>query len=177
MIQRVSSFLRTWALVAGLLFAARTMAPAAVTNVPPATIVTGAEQFLFLTLRYRTGEVSVVETRVLPGSLKTPRDSTQPGALVIRLEKGDGSRVWANVIDDPARQRLEYDDPAEPGVMRVKEIVADEVEFIVRTPLVAGAQQLTVYRAATNSSPQQLVVEPSASQLLLKYPLPAEAIR
>lgn len=134
-------------------------------------------QFLLLRLRLKSGEVSLIEGRVVSGTLKPQRDAEDTEALVVSLEAGPGEGRWSIAIADPSRQRYEYEDPDRPGAIRSKTVQIDDVEFIVRAPLVPGVRQVAVHRkeqTAQQSRPGQLTIE---RQLIARLPLPPEAIK
>jgi hypothetical protein len=133
-------------------------------------------QFLFLTLRYKDGIITVVKSAMVSGTIKPQRNSTKTDALHITLEKAEGETAWSLAIDDPSVRRYEYEDPQQPGVIRTKEVKVNDIEFIVRAPLVAGVRHLTVYR----QEPPSPGAKPSAApvkKLLLRHALPQEVTR
>jgi len=133
-------------------------------------------KFLFLTLRSKDGVITVMKSAVVSDTLKPQRDSAKPDALRITLEKTEGESAWSVAIDDPSVRRYEYEDPEQPGVIRVKEIKLKETEFIVRAPLVAGVRHLAVYRR----EPPAPGAKPSAAptnKMLVRYALPQEVTR
>lgn len=133
-------------------------------------------KFLFLTLRYKDGVITVVRSALVSGTLKPQRNSTRPDALHIALEKGEGETAWSVAIDDPSVRRYEYEDPQQPGVIRSKEVKLNDTEFIVRAPVVAGVRHLGVYR---HEPPAQGAKQPATpvKKLLVRHALPQEVTR
>jgi hypothetical protein len=105
------------------------------------------------------------------GTLKPQRDSDEPESLVVSLEAAIGEERWKLSIADPSLQRLEYEDPDQPGTLRSKSVKVDDVEFVVRAPLTAGVRQVVVSRKEKTG--QQL----NQKRLLARIPLPAQAIK
>lgn len=133
-------------------------------------------KFLFLTLRYKDGVITVMKSAVVSGTLKPQRDSTKPDALQITLEKTEGESAWSVAMDDPSVRRYEYEDPQQPGVIRSKEVKRNDLEFIVRAPLLAGVRHLAVYR----QEPPAPGAKPAAApvkKLLARHTLPPEVTR
>ena len=133
-------------------------------------------KFLFLTLRYKDGVIMVVKSALVSGRLKPQRDSTRPDALQITLEKTEGESAWRLAMDDPSVRRYEYEDPQQPGVIRSKEVKVNDIEFIVRAPLVAGVRHLAVYRHEPPAPGAKQSAAP-VKQLLVRHALPQEVTR
>lgn len=134
------------------------------------------EKFLFLTLRCKDGVITVVKSTVISGALKSQRDSAKPDALHITLERTAGESAWSVAIDDPSVRRYEYEDPQQPGVIRSKEVKVNDIEFIVRAPLVAGVRHLAVYRREPPAPGAKAPAAP-AKKLLVRHTLPKEVTR
>ena len=135
------------------------------------------EKFLFLTLRYKDGNITLVKSAVVSGTLKPQRNSKKPNALQIQLEKNNGTSVWSVVVDDPSVQRYEYEDPQQPGVIRSKEVKLNDVEFIVRAPLVTEVRQLAVYRVDPTAPGAKSSTSATVTNLLVRQVLPKEVTR
>jgi len=133
-------------------------------------------KFLFLTLRFKDGVVTVVKSTLVNGTLKPQRDSKKTDAFHISLGKTEGESIWSVAIDDPSVCRYEYEDPQAPGTIRVKEVKLDDVEFIVRVPLIDGVRQLEVYRHESPASGAKQPTTP-VKKLLLQHKLPQEVTR
>jgi hypothetical protein len=103
---------------------------------------------LFLRLRLKDGSISLVSATTAPGMLKTPRGARRPKEFEFVVEEAEGKPVWTVETSDPSVQRLEYADPAHPGVIQVKEVRRTDVEFTVRVPAAPGKRQLVIYRRA-----------------------------
>ena len=139
----------------------------------------GAEadgKFLFLTLRYKDGDITLVKSALVSGTLKPRRNSTRPDALQIVLEKAEGQSAWSLAIDDPSVRRYEYEDPERPGVIRSKEVKVNDVEFIVRAPLVTDVRHLAVYRQEPPAPGAKAPAAP-VKKLLVRHSLPREVTR
>jgi hypothetical protein len=116
----------------------------------PAPSLRAAEEpasgILFARLRVKDGTFSLVSVANVPGVLKARRGPAVPRDFQVVLEDVDGKELWMEPVDDPTVQRIEYEDPAHPGKLQVKEIRRTEAEFTVRLPAKAGRRQLAIYR-------------------------------
>jgi hypothetical protein len=102
---------------------------------------------------------------------KPQRDSQELESLVVSLEATTGEERWSLAIADPSLQRLEYEDPDQPGRLLSKSVKVDDVEFIVRAPLTAGVRQVAVFRKEKTGQ------QANQRRLLARMPLPAQAIK
>ena len=134
-------------------------------------------QFLFLRLRLKAGEITLIEGRIVSGTLKPQRDTAEAEGLVVSLESSPGEERWSLAIADPSQQRYEYEDPDRPGEIRSKTVQHDDVEFIVRAPLKAGVRHVAVHRkeqTAQQSKPSQTA---EVKRLIARLPLPPEVTK
>lgn len=104
-----------------------------------------APQIEFVQVRLKDGAYSLVSTTNVPGVLKARRGPLAQDVQLV-LEDGEGRELWTDGIADPAVRRLEYEDPARPGVIQVKEERLSEMEFTVRMPSRPGRRHLAIYR-------------------------------
>ena len=133
-------------------------------------------QFLFLTLRLKDGVVTLEKAQLVTGTLKPQQNSTEEKPLLITLEQTKGIAQWSLTMDDPSVQRLEYEDPQQPGALKTKLIATDDIEFIVRTPLISGVRHLAIHRQAAQT---QLTAGGSSATntLLARLELPQAVIK
>jgi hypothetical protein len=136
---------------------------------PPA-----GDTFLFLTLRMRTGEVSVVRSQIVPGTLKPQPAPRAPEPLAVVLEDSDGTELATARLDDPSLRRFEYEDPDQPGAIKARTVPVDDTEFIVRVPQPARATRVAVYREAAGAAGTGSTerVKPPDRKLLKRLDLP-----
>ena len=123
-----------------------------VTLLLSATSLRSAEEekpgILFLCLQLKDGAFSLVSATNVSGTLKTPRRTAAAKELQMVVEDAAGTAFWTQEMADPSVERLEYTDPAQPGVIQVKEVRRKQVQFTVRVPLALGKRQLAIYRRA-----------------------------
>ena len=131
----------------------------------------GTNQFLFLRLRLKAGEITLVDSSLVNGTLKPQRNSEELESLVVSLEATTGEERWSLAIADPSLQRLEYEDPDQPGSLRSKLVKVDDVEFVVRAPLKPGVRQVAVFRKEKTGQ------QANEKRLLARMALPAQAIK
>jgi len=134
-------------------------------------------QFLFLTLRLKSGVVTLEKALVVSGTLKPQRDSTEADLLLVTLEQGGGGACWSLAIDDPSVQRQEYEDPQQPGALRSKRVQVDDIEFVVRAPLTVGARYIGVYRKEKGTQAATPGASAPAHKLLARIELPGDVTR
>ena len=113
---------------------------------------------VFLHLRMKDGQVTLVKSSTAPGVLKTP--SEQPArAIQFTIENAAGAAVWTSTMDDPAVRRLEYTDPDAPGVIKSRIVQLDDVEFTIRVPQRKDGVKLAFYRGAGSPFAKQGAAE------------------
>ena len=62
-------------------------------------------QFPFLTLRLKSGAVTLEKALAVSGTLQPQQDSTEVEPLVVTLEQAGGGACWSLAIDDRSVQR------------------------------------------------------------------------
>ena len=133
------------------------------------------KQFLFLTLRLRGNVVTLEKARVVQGTLKPQKDSTDEDPVIIALEEVEGKERWTIAINDPSIERLEYEDPQQPGVIKSTVVHNDDVEFIARVPLMADIHHVAVFRRQKQAPVGNAVAKAVSRKLLGRMELPKEA--
>jgi len=134
-----------------------------------------ASQILFVQVRVKDGAYSIVSATNVSGALKTRRGAPREKDFQLVLEDKDGRELWTDSLADPTVRRLEYEDPARPGVIQVKEVKLSEAEFTVRAPARAGRRHLAIYRrsAAPAAAPNRNAAP--SKELVTRLLLPTEA--
>jgi hypothetical protein len=131
-------------------------------------------QILFVQLRVKDGSFSLVRATNVAGLLKTQRRHSVPEReFELVLEDAAGKELWTDSIADPAVQRLEFVDPAQPGVLQVKEVRRTEAEVTVRLPARTGQRHLAIYRRPP-AVPANVSLRANlpARELVSRLPLP-----
>ncbi|MDB6027818.1 MAG: hypothetical protein JWM68_4041 [Verrucomicrobiales bacterium] len=137
----------------------------------------GTNQFLFLTIQIKGGVLTMQKASVVAGSLKPQQDSKDAEALVVALEDAEGKDRWSLAMEDPTIQRLEYEDPQHPGVIKSTVTHLDDVEFIARVPLMIGVRHVAIYRKEKNVPPTRTGAPSADKRLLHRIELPKEATK
>ncbi len=101
---------------------------------------------IFLHLRMTNGQVELVNQTRTPGTLKHRGGKEPARGLEVELHSKAGATLWTQTVDDPASQRLEYEDPANPGKILAREATFTNVEFTVRVPANSGAESAAFFR-------------------------------
>lgn len=116
----------------------------------------------FLHFRLTNGQVELVNQKRTPGVLKAPRAARSARTLQLDLEAADGATIWSQAVEDPTFKRIEYEDPQQPGRMRVREITTTNVEFTVRVPFRAQARTAVLSRRADRAPAKGIAAAPAA---------------
>jgi hypothetical protein len=122
------------------------------------------DQILFLHLKLKDGAVSLVESAVKPGRLKSSHDPEKQGELHLELIATNGASLWSGVLADPLTRRYEYEDPASPGALKLKTVQLTEAEFTVRVPFHKDAAHLRVFSLAKPASRKEALAAPAAAK-------------
>jgi len=104
------------------------------------------DQIVFLHLKLKGQEVTLVDSSVRPGRYKTVSTPDKKGVFYLELVSTNGTTIWSDVMADPAFRRHEYEDPDHPGSILVKEVALPEAEFTVRVPFHKTARKLKLFR-------------------------------
>jgi len=103
-------------------------------------------KIIFLHMRIDADGVSLVDSRTVPGRLKTPRTDQPRGEIVYELVAEQSIALYTAGISDPLTLRFDYEDPDQPGRLRSKTVQLEETEFTVRVPYAAEATHVNFYR-------------------------------
>ena len=105
------------------------------------------EQIAFLFLRLKDNAVTLDKIRIANGSLKLPKKQRQYGdAIQYELLSGTGIVVHADSIGNPLIKRLEYEDPAQPGHLKLLLVKEKEASFVIRVPWTKDMKQIRFQR-------------------------------
>ena len=105
---------------------------------------TSNDRIVFLTLKFDKSSVQLVDSKIVPGHLKTNRGPSR-GEIQYEL-LGDSGLLLQGAITDPLVQRLEYEDPDNTGKILSKVIAWPEATITLRVPYSAAIKQLSFYR-------------------------------
>lgn len=103
------------------------------------------EKILFLHMNISSNAVTLVQSSVRPGKVKTAAHGKK-GRLYLELTSTNGLTLWSDVIPDPTTRRFEYEDPDHPGNLKVKVTTTKQAELTVRIPFHSGAKDLKIFR-------------------------------
>ena len=102
-------------------------------------------KIVFLRLQLKGQSVSLIETTVRPGYLKTRRNLDLPDGIHFELSDRAGHPLWHGAIEDPRVRAVEYEDPPRSGKLKRKEFRLSEAGFTVRVPMLADAKRIEFY--------------------------------
>jgi len=120
-------------------------APAAPARPIPASVAPQADQIVFLHLRRDAAGVTLLKTATRPGRLKPQPPGLNTGPLEYELASASDAVLATGRLLDPLLQRLEYEDPAQPGQLRQKIVERPEAQFTLRVPHHAAARLIRFY--------------------------------
>jgi len=123
-------------------------------------LVQAQHKILFLRLRIQNDSITLVQSSVRPGTLKQTVGYAKIDGIEYRCQSADGLTLLSNVMSDPTVRRYEFEDPAQPGTLSVKQVKLKDVEFTLRIPFKDEMRRVEFFR----------VVSPGTSSLLQKSP-------
>ncbi len=105
---------------------------------------TSNDRIVFLTLKFDNSSVQLVDSKIVPGHLKTNRGPSR-GEIQYEL-LGDSGLLLQGAITDPLVKHLEYEDPDNTGKILSKVVAWPEATITLRVPYSAAIKQLSFYR-------------------------------
>lgn len=134
--------------------------PARAQDAGTATTTATASGIVFLHVRFKAdGTLELLEAQTRPGKLKGALAADAHGAetLSCQVVSPTGAALWTGKVADPSTQRVEYEDPAQPGRLLSKSVSRPGAEFMVRVPLYQKTQRVEFRRpvAATETAAAQ----------------------
>jgi hypothetical protein len=91
-------------------------------------------KILFLRLRILNDSITWVQSSVRPGVLKKAVDFARNGEIEYQCQSATGLLLSSSVMNDPSVHCYEFEDPDQPGTLRMKEVKLTDVEFTLRIP-------------------------------------------
>ena len=110
-------------------------------------------KILFLHLRMKDDTIHLVGSTLRAGFLKEARESETASGLEYEVRSSAGGLLFKEGIDDPSIERFEYEDPANPGILTVKQVMLKDVDFTVRVPFTEGMRDVEFYRPVSTEWP------------------------
>jgi len=129
-------------------------------------------QIFFLHLRLTQKDITLVESSVRPGVVKfQPNPETKE--IQFELVSASGKVLWTGATDDPRNRHVEFEDPPRSGRLKRKTAPLNEAEFMIRVPVVAGAQRIDFYTSVSPSA-EGKPDKPSSRKLIGSTALPSQ---
>lgn len=100
------------------------------------------DRIVFLHLRREAGAVKLINATVRPGRVKP---QPRAGSLTLEMVTEKGETLFSSEVKDPAVERIEYEDPASPGKIAVRNIPRENAEFTARVPFHAAARSVRFF--------------------------------
>ncbi len=115
-----------------------------------------AAGILFMRLHISEDGVSLVESSVVPGSLKKPRAEFGPevSGIYYDVRSETDSLITSGRFDNPLIRKLEYEDPDNPGALKQKIISLTETDFMLRIAFSDQIRRVTFYELDSSQEPR-----------------------
>ena len=117
-----------------------------VVSASPADDEIADSDIAFLQFRTDGEKISLVDSRVVPGSLKRARLPELNREITYEVGAKTSGIVFEGSLANPLVKRLEYEDPDNPGQLKSKTIELTEAEFTLRIPYREEIDHITFYR-------------------------------
>ena len=105
----------------------------------------GSDRIMFLNLKLAGGQIQLVGTKVVDGTVKRPKHiSYVENHFYFTVLSSSKQMLYEGTVPDPALLRAEYED--EEGRLQMKTVVRDNVEFSVRIPFYDAAHEVIFYK-------------------------------
>lgn len=101
-----------------------------------------SERILFLHLIADSTGISLVDQLVVEGSLKRPQGLVRSHGLGVAVLDGNGAIQFEQIVKNPLIDVYEYEDPDNPGELKMKVVERDQAEFWVRVPLTQSTDRI-----------------------------------
>jgi len=108
-------------------------------------------KILFLHLKFKDNTITLVKTTIRPGVVKPMLPPKDSDFLYYEVSSSSGVLLWKGGIKDPSFVRYEYEDPDQPGKLKVKEIKLEEAEFTLRIPYNPEFQLIEFYKSVPSN--------------------------
>lgn len=108
-------------------------------------------KIVFLHLQMKDHAITLLRSSVHPGVLKRQRSAEKSAGISYDVANSSGESLWTGFLDDPLIQRYEYEDPSNPGRLKVKYVKQTDVEFTLRIPLKEGIRYISFYRLESSN--------------------------
>lgn len=105
-----------------------------------------AAQIVFLKFKMTNDTLTLVQSALRPGVLKQKRGGETRGEISYEVRSSSGKLLWREAMEDPLLQRFEYEEPANPGQIKIKAVKLNEAEFTLRLPFKPEAHRIEFYR-------------------------------
>jgi hypothetical protein len=103
-------------------------------------------RMVFLHFRLKNDTITLVKSAIRPGVVKQRRQAEKRGGIYFEAVSSAGLSLWNGVMDDPTIQRLEYEDPSQPGQIKINQVQLKETEFVIRLPFKPELHRVEFYR-------------------------------
>jgi hypothetical protein len=112
------------------------------------SLLQAQHKILFLRLHMQNDSISLVRSSIRSGVLKNMKSSAKASGIEYQCRSSAGQLVLDGVIDDPSFRRYEFDEPLQPGKLKVKQVKLKDVLFTLRIPLKEGMHHLEFFRVS-----------------------------
>ena len=104
------------------------------------------DEILFLTLQITSEEITLIDSKVSQGKLKTPRTETYTNDIYFEVISKSENVLQGGGVDDPRIEIMEYEDPDNPGQLKHIEVVRDTANFVIRIQANQNLNHISFFR-------------------------------
>ncbi len=127
-----------------------------------------AAQIVFLKIKMKNDTLTLVQSALRPGVLKQKRGGETRGEISYELRSASGKLLWRGAMANPLLQRFEYEDPANPGQLKIKSVKLSEAEFTLRVPFKPETHRIEFYRQEAGQGWQKVSRHVPLGSILLQ---------
>lgn len=113
-------------------------------------------QIAFLTVKVDPDGVTLLESRLVDGTVKERRAANRVTGLRYEMVSDQSQILSYDVIADPLIRHLEYEDPDQPGRLISKTIQLDEAVITIRVNYTDPTDRLKFYKVAQSADKRGL---------------------
>ena len=117
-----------------------------------ADLVHAQHKILFLRLRIQNDSITLVRSNIRIGLLKRTEDFAKNSGIEYQCQSVTGLVLLSSVMNDPSVQRYEFEDPEQPGMLRMKHVRLNDVEFTLRIPFREDIRRVEFFRVETQGT-------------------------
>jgi hypothetical protein len=103
-------------------------------------------KILFLHLKMKDNTITLEKSTIRSGIVKQKKGVEKKGEIYYELLSSSNSLLWNGEMEDPIVKRFEYEDPDNPGQLKLKVVHLNEAYFTLRVPFKKEINHITFYK-------------------------------